>query len=91
MHFFPLGITWDPNDFHTVLEWKGNLVQGISRGNEHHIGKIVIYINIVIIEGIVLFRVENFKEGGRGISPEVGAHLINFIQKKYGVVGTGFF
>ena len=34
---------------------------------------------------VVLLRIEHFEQGRGGISPEVRAHLVDFIQQDHGV------
>ena len=47
------------NNLHSILEGKRNTGEHIGRRNKHHIGKIVIQIQIVIIEHVVLFGIQH--------------------------------
>ncbi len=48
---------------HTVEERTRNDAQVIGCGDEEHLGEVVIHIEIIVMEGIVLFRVQHFEQG----------------------------
>ena len=48
---------------HTVEERTRNDAQVIGCGDEEHLGEVVIHIEIIVVEGIVLFRVQHFEQG----------------------------
>ena len=56
-----LGIAGDADDLHAVHERRRN-VERIRRRHEHHIGEIVIDLEIVIVEGVVLLGIENLEQ-----------------------------
>src|SRR3989338_7611305 len=66
-------------------------MERIRRRDEHDVREIVIEIQVVVLKGDVLFRVQDLEEGGGWISPEVHAHLVDLVQKKNRVVGSRFF
>jgi len=37
----------------------------------------------------ILLRIEDLKQRGRGITPEIAAELVDFIEHEDGVVGLG--
>ena len=78
---FILGVTRDTNDFHTV---KQRLLhtQAVGRGHKHHIRKIIIDLQIVIVKGRILFRIENFQQGRSRIAAEIRTHFFNLIEKE---------
>ena len=39
----------------------------------------------MVVEGIILLRIQYLKKGGRGITPKIGAHLVHLIQQEHGV------
>ncbi len=43
----------------------------------------------MITEGVILLRVQYLEEGCRRVAPEIHAHLVDLIQQKYRVLGTG--
>ncbi len=80
-HFFIFGITRNTNDFHAVQKrlWH---VQTIRRRDEHDVRKIIIYIQIMIIKCIILFRIQHFEKRRRRIPPMIHTHFIHFIKKE---------
>ncbi len=66
-------------------------MEGIGGGDKHDLGKIVIHINVMIIEGMVLLRIKHFQQRGRWVAAEIHAHFIHFIQQKHRIVGAGLF
>ena len=38
---------------------------GMRRGDEHHVGEIVVDLEIMVLEGVVLLGVEHFQQGRR--------------------------
>ncbi len=80
------GVAGQPDDLHAVLQRQGNVGQGVGRGDEHDIGKIVIQIQVVIVEGEVLLGVQHLQQRRTGIATEIHAHFVHFIQAENGVV-----
>jgi hypothetical protein len=54
-----LGIAGNADDFHAVHQ-RLRHVQAVGRGDEHHVRKIEINLQIMIVEGGILLRVEHF-------------------------------
>ncbi len=84
------GITGNPDDLHPVLKGRRNGIEGICSGDEENLGKIVVHIQIVIIKGMILLRVEHLEEGRRRIPSKIGAHLVHFIEQKTGLFDPAF-
>ena len=74
LDFFILGIAGDANDLHAVEQGLRH-PQGIRRGHEHDVRKIVVDFQIVVVEGAVLFRVENFEQGRRPLGDAARSEL----------------
>ena len=64
-------------------------VERIRRGDEHHVGEIVVDLEIVIVERVVLLRVEHLEQSRRRIAAEIGAHLVDLVQQEQRVRGLG--
>ena len=77
------------DDLHPVQQGSGHRVQGIRRGDKHHIGQVKGNFQIMVPIGMVLLRVQHFQQGGAGVPPVIGAHLINFIQQQHRIGGAG--
>ena len=74
------------NDFHTVLKRSGDIVQRVRRGDEEHLRQVVVDVEIVVVEGLVLLGVEYLQQGGRGIAPVIGAHLVDSSRQNNGLL-----
>ena len=54
-----------------------------------HLRQIVFHVEVVVLEGAVLFGVQNFQQGGCGIAAEVGSHFVDFVEHEDGIFGAG--
>ncbi len=63
----------------------------IGGRDEEDFGQVVVEVQIMVVEGIILFRIQDFKQGRRGITTKVHAHLVDFIQTKHRIVAFDFF
>ena len=43
------------------------------------LSEVEVDLHIVVIEGVVLLRVEHFEQGRGGVAPEVGVHFVDFV------------
>ena len=68
------------DDFHAVPQRLGDGIHPVRRGDEQDLRKIKRHIQIVITEGVVLLRVENFHQRRRGIAPEVAAEFVDLVK-----------
>ena len=82
-------VAGEADNLHAVPEGRGNGVQLVGRAQEHDLGKIKGNIEIVIGEGGVLLRIQNFQQGRLRIAPEVVAYLVQFVQHDNGIAGSG--
>ena len=41
----------------------------------------------MIVESVVLLGIENFEKRRRGVAPEIGAHLVHFVQAEDRIAG----
>src|SRR5262245_46779287 len=69
-----------PDDLKPVLKRRRNRVQHVRRRYEHHIRKIILDIQIMIVKCEVLLRVKDFKQRCRWIATKIHSKLIDFIQ-----------
>src|SRR5215813_2354329 len=61
LELLALGVARKPDNLEPVLKRRRNRVQHVRRRYEHHIGKIVLNIQRMIVKCKILFRVEYFK------------------------------
>ena len=76
-----LGVAGDADDLHAVQERRRN-VQAVRRAHEHHFGQIEIHLEVVVVEGAVLLRIEHLEQRRGRIAAEVGRHLVDFVQQE---------
>ena len=50
------------NNLHPVKQWSWNGAYVVGGGYEQHFGKVVVNVQIVVVECVVLFRVKYFKQ-----------------------------
>ena len=81
MFFFIFSITADLNDLHTIKKRPWNPLDIICSCNKQHFGKILGNFHIVVIEMVVLLRVQYLQKCGRSISLIVTAGFVNLVQK----------
>ena len=81
-----LGVAGDPDDLHAVHQRSGN-IQRIRGRDEHHVGEIVVDLEIVVVEGRVLLGVEDLEQRRRRIAAEIGAHLVDLVQQEQRIRG----
>ena len=61
LQLFILGVTRQADDLHAVQQRLGHVV-AVGGGHEHHVGKVVIDLQIMVVERLVLFRIEHFQQ-----------------------------
>ena len=83
-------VSRNSDNFHTVLKGARNPIQHISRSNEHHLGKIIIQVEIMIVEGKVLLRIQHLEKRRGGISPKVRRHFVDLIHQEDRIARAGF-
>ena len=62
LHLLLGDISAEFNDFHSVEQRPRNGVEVVGRGDEHHVREVVVDVEVVVVEGIVLLRVEDLEE-----------------------------
>ena len=76
---------------HAVKQRCGNGLQTVGRGDEEHVGKVVVEVEEVVVKGGVLLGVEHFEQGALRVAVDVAVgHLVNLVEHKHGVVRAGF-
>src|SRR5262249_40892713 len=80
LDLFFLGVTGQFDDFHAIAERRWNGVEHIRRSDEKDAREIECNVEVMIAEGRVLFRIENFEQRRRRIAAKVRAELIDFVE-----------
>ena len=84
-----LGVTGQTDHFHPVQQ-RTRDVHGVGSGHEHHVRQVIIHFQIVIVEAAVLFGIQHFQQGGRGVAAHVRAHLVDFVEQEQRVLHADF-
>ena len=75
-----LGVAADADHFHAVQQRCRERVQHVRRGDEEDLAEIELHVEVVVLEGRVLFRVQHLHQRRGRVSPEVGGHLVDLVQ-----------
>ncbi len=86
---FLLGVALQLQNLHAVLQGRRDGMQHVGRGHEQHLRKIVIDVEIVILEAGVLLRVKHLKQGRGRVATEVRGDLVNLVEQEDRVLGAG--
>ena len=76
------------DDLHAVQKGPGYGIQRIGGSDEHHVGKVKGYLQVMVPIGMVLLGIQNLQQRGAGITPIVGPHFVNFVQQQHRVGGA---
>ncbi|MPN14997.1 hypothetical protein SDC9_162326 [bioreactor metagenome] len=87
VHLFIFGVTRQTNHFHAI-EQRSRNVQRVCRRHEHHVRQVEIHLNVMILEGVVLLRVQHLEQRGRRITTEVLTELIDLVEQEQRVTIT---
>ena len=79
------GVAGQTDDFHAI-EQRRRDVQAVRRAHEHHLGQVEIDLQVMIVEGRVLLRIEHFQQRRGRIAAEVHRHLVDFIEQEQRIV-----
>ncbi len=84
-----LDVARDLDDLHAVLQRPRDLRQDVRRADEHHAREVVVEIEVVVVEAVVLLRVEHLEQRRRRIAAEVHRHLVHFVEQEDGIARAG--
>ena len=73
------------NQLHTVEQGLDTLLRSLARGNEHHLGQVVVDVEEIVVESIVLFRVEHLSRGRFRVALEVILTLSISSRNEHGI------
>lgn len=91
LHFLLGDISAELNDLHTVEERPRNGVEVVGGGNEHHVREVVVDVEIVVVERLVLFGVEDLEECRCRIAVDgVLRHLVDLVEDERGCSSLPF-
>ena len=81
-----LGVARDADDLHAVEQGLRN-AQRVRGRHEHHVGQVVVDLEVMVVERRVLLWVEHFEEGGRRVAAPVRAEFVDLVEQEERVRG----
>ena len=87
--FLGFEITGQLEDLHAVVQRGGDGVRRIGRRQKQHAGQIVIHFEVVVVEGVVLFGIQHFQQGRRGVAAHVPPQLVHLVEQDHRIDGPG--
>src|SRR5215213_2295095 len=81
LELFSLGVTGETKYLESILKRRWNRMQDVGSGDEKYFREIVFNVEIVILERMVLFRIEHFEQCRTRIATKVRAELIDFVEQ----------
>ena len=91
LQFLLVGVTGKLDDLHPIRQGRRHRVQQIRGANKQDIGKIERQIQVMIAEGMILFRVQDLEQRRRRIAAKVRADFVDLIEHEHGIVRPGLF
>ena len=88
--FLLLAVPRELKHLHPVEEGRGDRLEHVRRGDEHHLREVEIDVEVVVAKRGVLLGIEHFQERRRGVAAEVGTQLVDLVEHEDGVIGAGF-
>ena len=76
-----LGVAGDADDLHAV-EQRLRHAQRVRRRHEHHVRKVVVDLEVVVVERVVLLGVEHLEEGRGRVAAPVRAELVHLVEEE---------
>ena len=77
-------ITREPDHLHPVPQRFGDSREGIRGRHEKDVREIEVQLQVVIGEGLVLFRVQHFQESRAGIPVEILGEFVHLVEEEDG-------
>src|SRR5208337_845570 len=75
-----LGVAGELDHLHPIKQGRRNRGKRVGRGDEQDAREIKRNLDVVVAEGAVLLRVEYLEQCRRGVTPEIGAKLVDLVE-----------
>ena len=76
-------VTTHLDQLHSVEQGVRDRAETVSRSDEKDLTQVVIHIQVIIVEGLVLLRVEHFEQGRHGVTVVSGlCHFVYLVEDK---------
>ena len=76
-------IAGDAQNFHPIAQWLWDTSEGIGSRDEQHLGQVVVDLEIIVVEGGVLFWIEHLQQRCCWIATKILAELIDFVEQNH--------
>ncbi len=83
-----LGVARQANHLHAVQQRAGN-VHRVGGTDEHHLGEIVVELKVMIVELVVLLRIEHLEQRRGRVAAVVHAELVDLVEQEQRVLDPG--
>ena len=77
-----LGVARQADHLEAVLQRLRDRVQHVRGGDEEDRREVELDVEVVVGEAVVLLRVEDLQQGGRGVAAEVHRHLVDLVEQE---------
>ena len=84
-----LGVAGEVDDLHAIEQRARDVLDEVRGRDEHHLGQIERHAEVVIGERVVLRRVEDLEQRGRGIAVIRAAELVDLVEQEHRVLAAG--
>ena len=84
-----LGVAGQLDDLHPVAQGGRDRVEQVAGRDEQHLAQVERHLEVVVLEGVVLLRVEDLEQGRARVAPEVHADLVDLVEHEDRVVRAG--
>ena len=84
--FLPVAVTRQRNYVHAIPQRRRNRAELVGGRNKQDFRKIERQIEVMISEGVILFRVENLEQCRRRIAAVISAQLVDLVEHHHGIV-----
>mmetsp|Transcript_100966 Transcript_100966/g.324135 ORF Transcript_100966/g.324135 Transcript_100966/m.324135 type:complete len:342 (+) Transcript_100966:976-2001(+) len=86
--FLLQGVAGKLNHLHSVEQRPVDQGRVVRRADEEHPREVEGRVEVVVLEGAVLLRIQHLQQGRLRVEHGVLCHLIDLVQQDHGVVGT---
>src|SRR5690606_997373 len=90
LYFLLRRVSIDLNDLHPVQQGGLNGRKRIGRSDKHDLREVVLQLEVVVVKGRILLRVQYLQQRGGRVAPEVLTHLVDLIENENRVGGARF-
>ena len=73
-------VAGDVDHLHAVAQRRGDVDNVVGRGDEQHLRQVVFHVDVVVVEGGVLLRVEDLQQGARRVAVVRDCHLVHLVE-----------